>query len=309
MYSIFDMVVVFVLSYSLNLTRREAVNRIYDLLQTEFYDNDVTVGDGSEMLCGRGGVIVEVDKNLFVVIGTKDLEYSLREEGDVLVDDVFFVQTLMSIGHESQHIKQRQSVLRGTASSEIAFDFLADQGSAKFRQYGDFYKHSVREIDCERAGVLFADNYLKENFLCDRDKLISTALNDFANRSGSKYFLDRRDYASVSEVLGDLSDAYGKAGSFVIEPGFDVGDSSVFTYMRSCGDKQVFDDLLDRSMSIAKLNRLMTVVNLKLHPEWNGVWTKSLSGEDLSYRDLVSKKIIPSDLSDGIESDFECDCL
>lgn len=296
-------------SYSLNLTRREALNRVYDLLQSEFYDNDVMVGDGSGMCCGRGGVIVKIDKSPYVVIGTKDLEYSTVDDGDMLVDDMLFVQTLMGIGHEAQHVKQRQAVLRGTASSEIAFDFLADQGFSDFRQLGDFYKHSVREIDCERTGVLFTDNYLKENFSCDRDVLISTALNDFAGRSGAKYFLNRRDYTSVSEILRDFSDVYSKAGSFEVKPGFDVGDSSVFAYMHTCKDKSFFDDLFKQPMSICDFNKVMTVVNLKMHPDWNGVWTKSLSSEDLSYRNLVSNKKIPSDISDGIRSDFECDCL
>lgn len=124
--------------------------------------------------------------------------------------DFAFIWALVAAGHEAKHAKQIDS-----KDPVFALSYLAECGNDA--NYKTNYKFNRREIVAEKAGLEFAQEFLRMQFPgIDGDSFLLKYVNGCAS-SGIAYWVDAPEdgFESMEEVFQAFDDAYDAAKSHV----------------------------------------------------------------------------------------------
>lgn len=124
--------------------------------------------------------------------------------------DFAFIHSLVAAGHEARHVIQIES-----KDPEFALSYLAECGNVA--NYKTNYKFNRREIDAERSGLMFAQDFLSSQFPnIDGDSFLLLYVNCCAF-SDATYWIDAPEngFTSMAEVFQAFDGAYDDAKTHV----------------------------------------------------------------------------------------------
>lgn len=315
------------MSHNLKLTRRDAFDRIDDLMAMkskesrhfDFSPVNLKVFGKSVL---KSGVKYSRDNSLEFTEGLSDMRNTdgvchvqigtkgLMPDDTEYVDDEAFVKILWVICHESQHVKQCNDIFRQSDTSDVfakqAIEVMAVHGNNIFYKNFHNYEHNTNEINAEYSGFTEAIRYLYGTFdntsRTDIDDIVVNLVNKQCKRD---YFLSSygSDFHSVDEIMGAFEDAYINAFDHMQEypiPGtpvfnrlfgdIDSPDCKNNDVLAKClaGDEKLRTVFANASDRSEQLS-IMASVTKRVYPSFGNSY-KCLNDVDLSYEHLVEDK-------------------
>ena len=175
-----------------------------------------------------------------------------------------FVQTLVTLHHESRHISQYESMFDGTAADDIVYSHFASYDNPDY--YAINYKCDCSEIEAEAYGVWATYNYLI-NSMPDVDAFdaVSTYIrNRKANNDVLYHFVDTENICDIDGINDAFNKAYALASVDHTYYFIDRTNDSAARYMST--HRNVFSAFLDMNSKFEK-DKLLTAIHMQSHPD------------------------------------------
>lgn len=299
------------MSYDWNISRNNCRRQITKLLNNEYsktrtisnilqhrvvkYKIDDSLDFGEGLSNSYNGIVRSV------VIGTKGLF-----DSDIVRDEDF-AETIWTVFHEGQHVKQSNEIFRNHDGDEYTIQQALEDMAMTDNElcYMNFhnYERNSNEIQAEMIGFMNTADYLR--MLGYSDESVNNVMLNVVNKKCQRksYFLQGHHYNDVNDVINDFQELYINSFDDMIEYPMPYSDNFKYHFgdvrSKDCPNKDCFaicagQDVQLRTvfpMAQNKLEQLkiMSAVACRVH--YGLEFCYPVIGDmDLSYETIIEQK-------------------